>query len=147
MRLVAALGAVGTGVVLAVVFLWPGAPAGPEPIAWGRDTCAQCRMHLTEPGFAGELRDGRGRLTKYDDVGCLVRAMRGMREEMPGAWVEDHASGGFVPLLGAHLVRTGGGRTPMASGVVAFADEDAARRFVGAQGGEIVTLEDLVKEP
>jgi copper chaperone NosL len=146
-RLIAALGTVGAAVVFAVVFLWPSAPTGPEPIVWGRDTCAQCRMHLTGPGFAGELRDGHGRLTKYDDVGCLVRAMRGMHEEMPGVWVEDHAGGGFVPLLGAHLVRTGSGETPMGSGLVAFADEDAARRFVTERGGEIVALEDLAREP
>lgn len=133
-------------VVGAVVFLWPTAAVGPEPIRYGRDTCAHCRMHLA-PGFAGEMRDGRGVLTKYDDVGCLLRAMLAQHREVPEAWVEDHAGGGFVPLLAATLVQVDRGATPMGSGLVAFADDEAARRFVATEGGERVTLEQLLHDP
>jgi copper chaperone NosL len=140
-----------TGAALAVftiaVVLWPAQRSGPEPIAYGRDACAHCRMHLGSPGFAGELRDRRGVLTKYDDVGCLLRAMLESREEMPEAWVEDHDGGDLVPLLTAHLVRGVPGSTPMGSGIVAFRDQTAARAFVAAGGGTPVALEELVRDP
>jgi copper chaperone NosL len=132
-------------VVAAAVVFWPGGPAaGPEPIAWGRDTCARCRMHLSQPGFAGEIRDRAGVLHKYDDLGCLVGAIVTAHGEVPEAWVEDHAGGGFVPLLSAHLVRADAVRTPMGHGVVAFADESAARGFAARHGGRVAAFEDLL---
>jgi copper chaperone NosL len=141
--------AAGLGMLIgAVVFLWPAAPQhGPEPIAWGRDTCARCRMHLSEPGYAGELRDRHGVLQKYDDVGCLVAAIVDAHAEVPEAWVEDHEGGGFVPLLTAHLVDAAAVRTPMGHGVVAFARSGAAQAFAEAHDGRLVTLEELLHDP
>lgn len=146
-RLVIAAGLLTAAVVLAVLVLGPRPGEGPEPIAYGRDTCAQCRMILSRPGFAGELRDARGVLTKYDDVGCLLQAMIARHGEMPGAWVEDHAGGELVPLLGATLVRVPATDTPMGRGIVAFAAADAAREYAAAHAGEVVALEDLVRDP
>ena len=131
--------------VAAVVLLWPGPGEGPEPVAWGRDVCDECRMHLTRPGFAGELRDHTGTLRRYDDVGCLLRAMLASHREMPEAWVEDHGAGGFVPLLRAHLVRAEAAGTPMGYGVVAFRDEAAAAEFAAVRRGRLVSLEELVR--
>jgi copper chaperone NosL len=142
--LLAALAGLGL-LVLGVLVLRP-ARTGPEPIAYGRDTCAHCRMHLSQPGFAGELRDRHGTLTKYDDLGCLLRAMVAMRAEVPEAWVEDHGGGGLVPLLGTTLVRSERGETPMGSGIVAFADAAAADAFVAASAGRRVALDDLLRD-
>ena len=128
--------------VVGVVCLWP-VRRGPEPLRYGVDACAECRMPVTRPAFGGELRDADGRLTTYDDVGCLVRAMLRRHGAMPEAWVEDHAGGGFVSLLTAHLVR-GGTETPMGSGIVAFADAGAAETFARETGGTRVSLEELV---
>jgi copper chaperone NosL len=131
-------------VVVAVVCLWP-VRRGPEPLRYGVDACAECRMPVTRPGFGGELRDADGRLTTYDDVGCLVRAMLRRHGPIPEAWVEDHAGGGFVSLLTAHLVR-GGAETPMGSGIVAFKEAAAAEAFARDAGGAQVALEDLVRD-
>jgi copper chaperone NosL len=143
--LVTAVVAAGLAFVLGVV-LWPMRRTGPEPIVYGKDACAHCRMPLSRPGFGGEMRDARGVLTKYDDVGCLVQAMRAQRGEIREAWVEDHVTGRLVPLLGATLVRGQPGATPMASGVVAFADRAAAESFARTEGGEIVALEQLLQQ-
>jgi hypothetical protein len=141
------LGIAAIAFVLAVVFLWPGEATGPAPIRHGFDACARCRMLIGSPGFGGELRDQHGILTKYDDVGCLLGAMLGSRGEMPDAWVEDRDSGTLVPLLTAQLVHTDGVETPMGHGIVAFRDEGVARAFVAAQGGALVRLEDVLRDP
>lgn len=139
------IGVVGLVAVVALVCLWP-ARTGPEPLRYGVDACAECRMQVTRPGFGGELRDADGRLTTYDDVGCLIRAMLKRRGAMPEAWVEDHAGGGFISLLSAHLVRGPGAETPMGYGIVAFRDEAAAETFAATSGGARVALEDLVRD-
>lgn len=145
MKVFAPIVAAVVAIVAAVVFLWP-APTGPEPIDYGRDACASCRMHMSRPGFAGELRDHDGVLTKYDDVGCLVRAILAGHREVPEAWVEDHGGGGFVPLLSAHLVRGEPGTTPMGSGLVAFADLDAARDYARAHATQVLSFEDVLHD-
>lgn len=146
MRLVALAAAVLAAVVGGVVFLWPAPASGPEPIAYGRDTCATCRMHLARSGFAAQMRDAAGALTRYDDVGCLVRAILAAHREVPAAWVEDHAGGGFVPLLAAHLVHADGTQTPMGSGLVAFADEAVARAHARDHRGRVMAFEDVLHD-
>jgi hypothetical protein len=127
-----------------IVVFWP-AEIGPEPLAYGRDVCAKCHMHLSRAGFGGEMRDADGRLTKYDDVGCLLVAMWAEHREVLGAWVEDHGGAGLLPLLAATFVADAA-ETPMGYGVVAFASEADARAFVAAHGGRVATLEELLKD-
>jgi mono/diheme cytochrome c family protein len=131
-------------VVAAIVF-WPSRDSGPRPIQLGRDTCARCRMQLTRAGFGGELRDNKGTLTTYDDVGCLLQAMWALHGESQ-AWVEDHETGTLVPLTRAVFVRSSRTETPMSYGVIAFAEAPAAQRWVAAQGGEVATLEQLLAD-
>ena len=145
--LTVALSAALLAVVGGVVFLWPSQRTGTEPINYGRDACAHCRMHISQPGFAGELRDTGGVLTKYDDIGCLLRAMVALHREVPEAWVEDHDGGGFVPLLSASLVRSDRIETPMGYGIIAFKNEGAAQTFARARGGEVLALEDILRQP
>ncbi len=145
-------GLLATGVALAavvasVVFLWPAARSGPAPMRYGRDTCAYCRMLISQPGFGGEMRDPSGTLTKYDDVGCLLAAIQRAHEAIPAAWVEDHASGELVPLLAASFVRVPAAATPMVHGLLAFREPAAAEAFARAHGGEVVPLEALLREP
>lgn len=145
-----AAGAIGIGIVglfSAVLFLWPGPRTGPEPIQYGRDACADCRMPVAQPGFGGEMRDRDGVLTKYDDVGCLVRAMFAAHHEVPEVWVEDHEGGGFVPLLTAHLVHAPGVNTPMGHGLVAFEDATVASRYAAEHDGRVLGFEDVLKNP
>ncbi len=133
--------------IAAVVFLWPAQRVGPEAMAYGREMCSHCRMHISRPGFGGEMRDGKGVLTKYDDIGCLLQAMIRLHREIPEAWVEDRGGSGFVPLLSAFLVRGAPGDTPMGSGIVAFKDAGAGSAYAAAHHAELVSLEDLVRDP
>jgi hypothetical protein len=87
------------------------------------------------------MRDGDGRLTRYDDVGCLLRAVNAAPDGAPEAWVEDHGGGGWVSLPAAHLVRAERADTPMDHGLVAFADAAVAEQFAKRLGGAVVPLE------
>ena len=133
--------------VVAVVFLWPEPGSGPEPIVYGRDACAHCRMYISRPGFAGEIRDRDGVLTKYDDIGCLLHAMLEMRGALPEVWVEDHRTGELISLLEATLVYGEGIDTPMGFGIVALADDADAGALAAERGGTLVTLDDVLGDP
>jgi hypothetical protein len=47
-------------------------PRGVEPVAWEREMCAQCHMHIGDPRFAAQLQTKDGRILHFDDPGCLV---------------------------------------------------------------------------
>ncbi len=137
---------VTVALVAAVVWWLGGRPSGPEPILHGRDTCAACRMVITQRGFAAEARDARGQFQKYDDVGCLVKALA--REPRPAdvLWVEDQPSGELVPLAAASVVAGSALTTPMDFGFVAFRERSAAEELMRSRGGRLLTPEELLRE-
>lgn len=47
-------------------------PQETDPIAFGKDQCAYCRMTISNPQFGAELITDKGRVLKYDAAECLV---------------------------------------------------------------------------
>jgi len=130
----------------AVVFaLRPGKPGGPEAIVWGRDTCAECKMHLSEKGFAAEAIAPSGQIAKYDDIGCLLRALAAQGDTK--AWVQDHTTSAWVEAEQAAYVRAASVKTPMGHGLVAFADKAAATAFAKEHRGQLTTWSELRRAP
>lgn len=71
------LAAVAGAVALAVH--WSSTPPeGPVPVAVDHETCAQCRMLISELRFAAQLHTRDGRVLHFDDPGCLF------------VWEEEH---------------------------------------------------------
>lgn len=131
--------------LVAVVVFFPSERRGLVPIVYGRDACAHCRMVISQPGFAGEIRDVSGQISKFDDVGCMLISIAGAGRETPEAWVEDFDAKTFVPLLKATLVR-GALDTPMGHGIVAFEDPAKAEAFAAQKNATVVKLDDLFVE-
>ena len=46
-------------------------PQGPRPVVWDKTSCAECRMAVSEPGYAAQLQLADGTVLDFDDVGCL----------------------------------------------------------------------------
>lgn len=42
-----------------------------EPIDYGKDACAHCKMTIVDKRYAAELLTGKGRVYKFDDIHCL----------------------------------------------------------------------------
>ena len=49
--------------------------SGPEPIHFDRETCEICNMIISDPRFAAEIRDPKGRVHKFDDIGDAIHWM------------------------------------------------------------------------
>lgn len=43
-----------------------------DPIVFGRDQCAYCKMTISNPKFGAELITDKGRILKYDAAECLA---------------------------------------------------------------------------
>src|SRR5262249_3364817 len=92
-------------------------PDAPEPIAWDREACAHCHMHVGEPGFAAQASDADGRVYTFDDPGCLLD-WRAHRAEPPARiWFHHSTEDRWIPLERVAFLR--GARSPMGSGLAA----------------------------
>ena len=117
---------------------------GPPNIRLGRDECADCGMLLSEARCSCALLaevEGRRTYLVFDDLGCMLDH----RAEHPefsvvGTFVHDYAAGGWVSGESArYLVASPNAlKTPMGSGMVAFASQAGAEEQRKRTGGEMV---------
>ncbi len=57
------------GILLALV----SCKAGFEPIDYGKEACAGCKMTIVDARYAAELITAKGRVYKFDDVTCMKK--------------------------------------------------------------------------
>jgi copper chaperone NosL len=94
------------------------------------DSCAQCRMAVSDPAFASQIITAENEVFKFDDLGCLEN----YRKKNPGMkiraiFVSDYETKTWLPFERSVIVKTGIS-TPMGSGKLAFADSGRAAAFV-----------------
>lgn len=47
-----------------------------EPIDYGKDSCEYCKMSIVDNRFASELVSDKGKVYKFDDIGCMLNFMK-----------------------------------------------------------------------
>jgi hypothetical protein len=100
---------------------------GPPAIRYGLDRCDACGMIISDARFAAGARQGSAAF-RYDDVGCLARHMaRELAAGRARGYVHDAGTEQWLDAAGAAYLRSPAIRTPMSTGVAAYATPDAAR--------------------
>lgn len=125
----------------AVSMLFPSCASGPEPIRYGQDECAHCKMTLTDRRFGAELLTAKGKVFKFDDLNCMAAfAEKGSVAQADIAQllaVDFSQKGQFVDVRQAFFLRNEAIKSPMRGDVAAFssaAGRDAVKQQLG--GGE-----------
>jgi len=103
---------------------------GMTPIKWDRDVCVRCKMIISDPRFAVEIKGGPKNTTfKFDDMGCAATWRVEKLTEYPwmadaktGFWVADYSAKGekWLNALSAHF--QAGRTSPMGYNYAAFAE-------------------------
>ena len=67
-------GAVLAAIVGAAVLLNESAAgaSGPQPIAWDKEACTECHMHISAARYAAQLITDTGEARSFDDPGCML---------------------------------------------------------------------------
>lgn len=106
------------------------APSGPDPIVYGADVCAYCRMQISDSRFGAELVTRKGRSVKFDSIECLLGYYKqaAAANDVASVWVSDFRHPGTMLDAGAaRFIDLGAGRAPMGRGWAAVATaRDAA---------------------
>ncbi len=109
---------------------------GPPELKLGRDQCAHCGMIISDERFAAAMivkTDRGNRALVFDDIGDMVAYPRDHPEQtIIHRYVKDFDSSEWVKADQANFVRVLDMHTPMGSGLIAYASQDAAAAKQGS---------------
>ncbi len=126
--IVAGLALLAVAAVVAMVVRGAGAlPDQPVPIAWDREPCGHCHMHIGDPRHAAQLVSTAGEVTSFDDVGCALRFLDEHHPDVHRLWFHGE---GDTWIASDRVGFVTGATTPMGSGLLAVeAGTPGARRL------------------
>jgi copper chaperone NosL len=105
---------------------------GPEPIALNKDNCDYCKMTISNIRFATELKTGKGRVYKFDDIACMLNYKK---ENSNTAAAKFYICDYLTPnaLLKADslfYVSSDAIGSPMGGNIAAFSNSDSAQAYL-----------------
>ena len=115
----------------------------PVAVAWDREACAHCHMHVGDAAFAGQIVTDDGRVLFFDDPGCLLAFEAQQKPLEHAVWFHHHAANRWLAKSEVAFVPVA--RSPMGYGLAAAEVGTAgslayataqARAVKRAEGGE-----------
>lgn len=106
---------------------------------WDRDMCERCKMAISERKFAVQAVDEKGKVYKFDDIGCLILWQQKERPDIKfkKIWITDAKTGEWIDAKKAKY--TTDSITPMGYGFAAYSDKTLPK------GKETIDFEELKK--
>jgi copper chaperone NosL len=125
--------------LLLVVVLTACASGPPAPAALDtkNESCAWCRMAISEARFAGQIVAATEEPVFFDDIGCLAHFVAGAKARPAGTvtYVADHRTRTWVRADAALYTEVASLATPMGSHLIAHADAASRDADPDAKGG------------
>ncbi len=119
-------------------------PAAPAEPRMGEEACAHCRMTIVSRATAAQIARPGDEPVFFDDLGCLRDYL--LHRPVPAdavVYVADHRTGAWLDATTARFTKTGTA-TPMASGLLAHADQASNDADPAAAGGAPVATRDVL---
>ena len=123
----------------------------PEPILYGKDACAHCKMTIMDKRFAAELITAKGKVFKFDAAECMT----GFLKENPaiandaktGFLVSDFTRPGeFADARRSFFLRDSSLSSPMGGNLAAFLSRSAAESAQKDRSAKIYNWPSLLKQ-
>jgi len=132
----------------AVALLAGCGPRGPRPIALGAESCGHCHMTIADPRFTAEAISTTGKITAFDDVGCLAAWLGESSAPVASTWVTSFVDRhNWLSADSAVYLRTDSLRTPMASGLIALRPGHEADSVRSVMGGSLLSWREVLSTP
>lgn len=119
---------------------------GYEPIEYGKDACAHCKMTIVDDRYAAELVTDKGRAYKFDDVMCMKQYATEQHTEGNNLlFVAPYFKNRLEPLPAgeAFYLKHEFFKSPMNGNFAAFADEKEAQSLMDSLSATAVRWEQI----
>jgi copper chaperone NosL len=120
----------------------------PEPLKLGKDVCHLCKMGIADARFGGEVITKKGKVFKFDDIGCMIRFIKSGEVEQKDisqtVVVNYEKQNDFLKTDKAVFLVGEAIKSPMNFNVAAFTNAEAANKAI--QSGKILTWNELYQK-
>jgi copper chaperone NosL len=121
----------------------------PEPIQYGVDNCANCRMTIMDKRFGSEIVTAKGKVYKFDSVECLVEFMENNQKDKEKfsmmLFTPFDQPGKLVDARESHVLHSKNLPSPMGLYLTAFDSEATAMDFKDQYGGKVYCWDGLME--
>jgi copper chaperone NosL len=118
-----------------VLFFLTSCTSQPEPLKIGSDVCHLCKMGVADPKFGSEIITDKGKLYKFDDVGCMIRFMKTDEIEKKNisrtVVVNYEKPNDFIDTDKAVLIISESTKSPMGFNIGAFSTRESVMKIEG----------------
>lgn len=131
-------------ITLALCCILTACSHAPDPILYGKDACAHCKMTIMDKRFSAELITAKGKVFKFDAAECMA----GFLKENP-ATANDAKSvflvsdftrpGQFADARKSFFLRDSSLSSPMGGNLAAFLSRSAAEAAEKDKSADIYT--------
>ncbi len=118
---------------------------GPPTFSLGADSCAHCKMIISDLRFAAAWREPAGKTLRFDDIGCMTGKYQDERpSEGSTFWVHDYLDESPMEAAGASFIVAPAIITPMAYGLAAVAAANQAEAIAMQHNGTVHTWQSVL---
>jgi copper chaperone NosL len=122
----------------------------PQPIKYGSDDCAGCKMTIMDEKFGAEVITNKGKIFKFDDIGCMIGYLKNENisdSEISKKLVIDYLQkNSFINANDAVYYVGEDVHSPMNGNAAAFSNKEAALKFQNGKQGIIMVWNELYKK-
>ena len=126
-----------------VLLILAGCNPKSEPIVFGKDACAECKITIVDPKFGGEIVTKKGRIYKFDDPHCMAGFLKRRGVELDNIhqtlFVDYNDHNNLIKVTSAEFVVSSELKSPMSGNAAAFKDASTAKKKSEEMEGSKVT--------
>lgn len=119
----------------------------PEPISYGKDNCAFCKMTIMDKKFGAELINKNGKQVKFDSGECMLGYVRANNDfKADKTLIINYANPGELIDAGSSFCLHGGSiNSPMGGQLAAFRSREEAEKVQKELSGDVLLWKDVIK--
>ncbi|MBS1522113.1 MAG: nitrous oxide reductase accessory protein NosL [Bacteroidetes bacterium] len=118
-----------------------------EPINYGHEACAYCKMTIMDKHFAAEILTSKGKAIKFDDLGCLLSYIKEehFTDEDASIFVADYNNpdGDFLNARKAVYIKSDQLKSPMGGNYASSPTTAAANKLNAAFNSTLLNWDNL----
>ena len=122
----------------------------PQPLVVGQDVCFYCKMPVVDSKFGAEVITAKGKLYKFDDVGCMSNFLKSgfdKNESIKTIVAVCYTNNNqLLDVQSAFFLRSPALHSPMNSGIAAFNSKQEATSMQKNFPGEILSWEQIQQQ-
>ncbi len=120
---------------------------GPQPLTLHKDACTFCKMSISDGKFGAELITTKGRIYKFDDLGCMFGYMASLEAESIGKiYVNDFQKNNeLIEATTAWYIQNETLKSPMNGNIAAFATKEQALQYATQHDATVLSWNALSK--